>query len=213
MTFRYANCSPASPSESPAISSTFTLIASAPTDIWRKPPDLDVFTAPIVYQSLPVSSFLRARVTVSGAWKTLYDQGGLLIVLPPKKSSPSPQQKRWVKTGIEFYHGRPFMSVVAADEWADWSLVPLSEVNALQERVTVEIERDREADGTLGSVLRVLMVEENGTQTPVREVTWAFHGVEEEEEMWIGVFAAKPTKSELEELLVKFEGFEIARLE
>jgi hypothetical protein len=31
--------------------------------------------------------------------------------------------------------------------------------------------------------------------------------------MWIGVFAAKPTKSELEELLVKFEGFEIARLE
>jgi hypothetical protein len=63
------------------------------------------------------------------------------------------------------------MSVVAADEWADWSLVPLSEVNALQERVTVEIERDREADGTLESVLRVLMVEENGTQTPVREVT------------------------------------------
>jgi uncharacterized protein len=213
MAFQYANYSSAAPSASPTPSGSFTLSASAPTDIWRKPPNLDVFTAPIIYQSLPISSFLSARVTVSAEWKTLYDQGGLVVVLPRKKSSATPEQKRWVKTGIEFYHGRPFMSVVAADEWADWSLVPLSGANALQGRVTVEIERDREEDGKLGSVLRVLMVEDGGERTPVREITWAFHDVEEEEQMWVGVFAAKPTKSELKELLVRFDGFEIERAE
>lgn len=135
-------------------------------------------------------------------------------MLPPKKkSSATQEQKRWVKTGIEFYNGRPFMSVVAADEWADWSLVPLSGANALQGQVTVEIEREREADGKFGSVLRVLMVEDGGESTPVREITWAFHGVDEEEEMWVGVFAAKPTKSKVKELLVRFEGFEIERME
>jgi regulation of enolase protein 1 (concanavalin A-like superfamily) len=211
MAFHYANYSPVPHTASSAPSSTFTLTASAPTDIWRKPPDLDVFTAPIAYQSLPISAFLSARVTVSAEWKTLYDQGGLVIVLPPKKSAVSPEQKRWVKAGIEFYQGRPFMSVVAADEWADWSLVPLSEDNARDGQVTVEIERDREEDGNLGSVLRLLVVEESGKKTPIREVTWAFHGVEEEEEMWVGLFAAKPTTSEVKELVVSFEGFEIGR--
>jgi regulation of enolase protein 1 (concanavalin A-like superfamily) len=134
-------------------------------------------------------------------------------VLPPKKSSANPEQKRWVKTGIEFYHGRPFMSVVAADEWADWSLVPLSGAIAHKGKVTVEIERDMEEDGKLGSMLRVLMAEENGNKTPVREVTWAFHNIDEEEEIWISMFAAKPTKCELKELLVRFEGFEIERTE
>jgi hypothetical protein len=88
-------------------------------------------------------------------------------------------------------------------------LVLLAGAGVQQGQVTVETEREMEEDGKLGSALRVIMVEDNGQRTPVREVMSAFHGVRDEEEMWVGVFAAKPTKSELTELLVGFEGVEI----
>jgi regulation of enolase protein 1 (concanavalin A-like superfamily) len=94
-----------------------TLSAEAPTDIWRKPPDIDVFNAPVMYKSVKISQFKSVRVSALARWKTLYDQGGLVLVLPPKSNGT---QKRWVKAGIEFFHNKPTMSVVAADEWADW---------------------------------------------------------------------------------------------
>lgn len=182
-----------------------SLRATAPTDIWRKPPNLDVFNAPIISKSIPISSFKSVRVSASGEWKTLYDQGGLVIVLPAKKSGT---QKRWVKTGIEFYHEKPRMSVVAADEWADWSLLPLSSEDERDGKMTVEMEREKE-DGAFNSVLRISLVDEKGVKMPIREVTWAFHDLNEDDEMVVGVYAAKPTKDDAEELLVNFEGFEI----
>jgi regulation of enolase protein 1 (concanavalin A-like superfamily) len=182
-----------------------TLSATAPTDIWRKPPYLDVFTAPVISKSLPISSFKRVQVSVTGEWSTLYDQGGLIFVLPAKKSGT---QKRWIKTGIEFYHNKPCMSVVAADEWADWSLSLLSPEKERAGKMMVEMERERE-DGIWGSVLRISLVNEKGDKMPIREVTWAFHDLDEDDEILVGVYAAKPTKDERNELLVNFEGFEI----
>jgi regulation of enolase protein 1 (concanavalin A-like superfamily) len=182
-----------------------SLRATAPTDIWRKPPNLDVFNAPIVSKSIPISSFKSVRVSASGEWSTLYDQGGLVLVLPAKKSGT---QKRWVKTGIEFYNNKPRMSVVAADEWADWSLLPLSAEDERAGKMTVVMERELEG-GVWNSVLRVSLVDEKGNKMPIREVTWAFHDLDETDEMVVGVYAAKPTKDDREELLVSFEGFEI----
>jgi uncharacterized protein len=185
----------------------FKLLAVPPTDIWRKPPNIDNFTAPIIYHSIPISSFKSAHVTATGDWKTLYDQGGLHLVLPPKKGS---SQKRWVKSGIEFYQGKPMMSVVAADEWADWSLLPLSTKG--EERsgsVSVEFEREQEEDGSWGSVLRVLQVGRFGVKTPIREVTWAFWDVDESQDLEIGMYAAKPIKDERESLAVEFEDFAV----
>jgi uncharacterized protein len=114
-----------------------------------------------------------------------------------------------VKCGIEFYNSVPRMSVVAADEWADWSLLPLSGADEAAGRMTVEVERERKTDGKWGTVLRIYLVDTERGKMPIREVTWAFHGVDEEEEMWVGVFAAKPTKDERDGLVVTFEGFEI----
>ena len=185
----------------------FTIHTPAPTDIWRKPPSRDVFDAPVTYKSLPISTFKRARVTATGDWKTLYDQGGLVLVLPPKKSS---SQKRWVKCGIEFYDGVPRMSVVAADKWADWSLLPLSGPDEAAGRMTVEVERQQEKDGRWGSVLKIYLVEgERGSRMPIREITWVFHDLDETEDMWVGVFAAKPTRDERDELVVTIEKFEV----
>lgn len=129
-----------------------------------------------------------------------------MLLLPPKKGST---QKRWVKTGIEFYQEKPCMSVVGADEWADWSLLPLSAADETAGKMTVEMERDVEKDGSYGSVLRILLVGAGGVKFPIREITWAFHDCDESEEMWVGVFAAKPTKDENKELVVTFEGFEV----
>ena len=205
MAFKSANISSETPPER-SIEGKFTIRASAPTDIWHKPPDLDVFDAPILYKPLPISTFKSARVSATGDWKTLYDQGGMVLVLPPSKSGG---QRRWIKAGIEFYGNKPRMSVVAADQWADWSLLPLSEADEKDGKMTVEMEREQEKDGSWGSVLRILLVGENGEKMPIREVTWAFHDVDESEEMWVGMMAAKPTKDEREELIVTLEGFAI----
>jgi len=101
------------------------------------------------------------------------------------------------------------MSVVVADEWADWSLLPLERDDEKEGGMTVVMEREREKGGEWSSVLRILMVGPDGEKTPIREVTWAFHGIGKEEEVCVGMYAAKPTRDERENLLVDFEGFEL----
>lgn len=101
------------------------------------------------------------------------------------------------------------MSTVAADLYADWSLLPLRAEDEEKGTMTVEVEREEEKDGSYGSVLRILLVGRDGKSVPIREVTWAFHDLDESEEMWVGMLVAKPTESESKELEVKLEGFEI----
>lgn len=101
------------------------------------------------------------------------------------------------------------MSTVAADLYADWSLLPLSKEDEEKGTMTVEVEREREEDGSWGGVLRILLVGKDGVGVPIREVTWAFHDLDESEEMWVGMLVAKPTAGEVGELEVKLEGFEI----
>ena len=90
--------------------------------------------------------------------------------------------------------------MVAKDNWADWSLVELG-----SETATVEFAREAGTES-----LWVYLVEDGGRRRrPVREVTWAFEGVGEEEECWVGVYAAKPTPEEAdpsEGLEVRFSG-------
>jgi len=175
------------------------LKASAPTDIWRKPPNLEVNNAPTILHGIHSSKFHKASVRISAPWTRLYDQGGILLQLPSKTESG--EKQRWVKTGIEFYNERANLSTVAACEWADWSLLPLS-----SNSVTIEVQREPvdKAAGK-GSSLWVYMLD-GETRTAVREVTWAF---EFEGEMQVGLYAARPTKAEDDhgDILVQFERF------
>jgi regulation of enolase protein 1 (concanavalin A-like superfamily) len=208
LSFHYLNFPPNAPHPVPDANGTFTLHAPAPTDIWRKPPSHDVLNAPIIYKSLPISKFKRARITAIGEWKTLYDQGGLVLVFPSAKNSSG--KPHWIKTGIEFYNERPCMSVVAASEWADWSLLPLNSADEKAGKMTVEVEREQEKGGEWGSVLKIYLLDgEGSSKMPIREITWVFHGLDEREEMWVGVFAAKPTSDERGELVVRLEEFDI----
>ena len=196
LAFKFANSIDTPPSPS---ATTFQLTTHPSTDIWRKPgpPEIQTFNAPILYKSVSLSSFQRVRVTVTGLWSTLYDQGGLALVLPESSDGT----RKWIKSGIEFYKGEAYVSTVAADRWADWSLVSLNG----KKEVTMEFERNKE-EGTLW-----IYVVDGEKKVPIREVTWIL-SEGDKKECWIGVYVAKPTTSAEgtpQELIVNFKGWEL----
>lgn len=171
--------------EGPVVSDTtqFDLQAPPKTDVWRTPPAHDRFDAPVLYASVRAASFRKARVTVTADWTELYDQGGLILVLP--QHSP----KKWVKAGIEMVDGKMHASVVSADRWADWSLQPQSD-----KAITLEFERKVQAD-QLQSALWVYVVH-GSERRPIRKVTWVFEEDQDaasgQQDIWIGAYAARP---------------------
>lgn len=194
---------------------SFTLRTPPGCDAWRKPPSTNDFNAPILLRTVPLSSLRSARVTVTADWKTKFDQGGLLLVLPPHKESQDYKdrgQRRWVKTGIEFFEGTANVSTVASDRWSDWSLAPLPEDST--GKITIELSREV-ADGVKTSTLWVHFIDPvSGNKRPLREVAWVFEeeNFERDGECEIGVYAAKPVRDEDDgekELDVHFEDLRI----
>ena len=65
-----------------------------------------------------VSGDFTAEATVSGDYRELYDQAGLMLRLG---------DEHWIKAGVEFVGGRRTLSVVVTRERSDWSTVPAFE--------------------------------------------------------------------------------------
>ncbi|KFY35915.1 hypothetical protein V494_05499 [Pseudogymnoascus sp. VKM F-4513 (FW-928)] len=195
--FKSAYFDGATPSPS---SNSFTISPDYPTDIWSKPgpPEVTTFNAPIIYKTIPLSKFQRARVTVTADWGTLYDQGGLVFILP---SAVEGQAGKWIKTGVEFYSGEVYVSTVAKDNWADWSLVQAGIKGGKE--VTLEMERDTK-EGTLW-----IYVLDGEKRIPLREVTWVLS--EKEQEVWVGVYSATPTteRNGRGKLVVEFKNWKL----
>ena len=142
--------------------------------------------------------------------------GRLYMIKPDLSLSFRPvraaSKGRWVKAGVEFYEGKLNISIIAADLWADWNLLPLSETAIKQNEVSIEFEREQKEDGSYGMVLKAYVNRYNGGEkTMIREVTWVFHEQDEEDEMWIGVYAARPIQDEREALVVTMKNIEIER--
>jgi len=179
----------------------FNLSSPSGTDIWRKPPSHNVFTAPTHPAPIPqydLKVFQRARLTFAlppGNELRQYDQAGLLLHFT-KPGLPEGKDK-WLKTGIEWYYGKPYISTVGCDAWADWSILPLSDFAGNSSKPTVTIEAKREKD-QLGKSLWVYQIIRDGEgkeieRRPLREVNWVFA----EEEGWsvgIGGYVCRPTK-------------------
>lgn len=186
----------------------FTLSAPVDTDIWRKPPSHNVLTAPTHPNPLPkypLKLFQRAKLTFTlppGNQLRQYDQAGILLHLT--KPGLKPREDKWLKSGIEWYYGKPYVSTVGADRWADWSITPLTPFAGNESRPTVTIEAKREKD-VLGKSLWVYQIieDEQGKEIerrPLREVNWVFAD-EEDWEIGVGGMVARPTKEGGEELL------------
>lgn len=172
---------------SPAtISSYFKVFTPPNTDIWRPSPTEDRFNAPFIYTSIKSSEFKKVSATVSCDWKTLFDQGGLLLVWPAAQQN----QSKWVKFGIEYFTGKPLVGVVGCDRFSDWSVCPLPIATATH--ATFEAVRE-------GTTLWIYLVF-NEERRPLREIKWAFlEEREAEAEMWVAAYAAKPTVEEGDE--------------
>ncbi|KAL6895810.1 hypothetical protein HDV57DRAFT_480491 [Trichoderma longibrachiatum] len=190
------------------ISRTVTIQVPPDTDIWRPSLSKHNFTAPYLYTVLPASRFQSVRVTVTAPWKTLYDQGGLVVTFPDERNA---NRTRFIKAGIEFNDGAPALGVVATDILSDWSLSPITaqqkeEKNA---KATILVERD----GTDAWVY--VLEDEGGTRRALRQVTWAFNEDDAQglaREVEVGIYGAKPTEEageghERDGIAVTFSGF------
>ncbi|KAE8147206.1 hypothetical protein BDV25DRAFT_160825 [Aspergillus avenaceus] len=185
-TFAFANSSEKVPGNG-ALPAEFTIKASAGTDIWSKPPSTEQFNAPILYKSIPLKSFKRARVAFNALWKAKYDQGGLILVL-----NGAGGVRKWVKTGIELTNNKPHLSTVTKDRFADWSLQPVPSGGGA---ATLEIVK--EPDNSLW-----IYLVEGVQKNPLREITWFFEE-QDVQDLWVGLYAAKPSK-EGQDLVVNF---------
>ncbi|KAK6539327.1 hypothetical protein TWF694_009560 [Orbilia ellipsospora] len=187
----------------------FEINARASTDIWRKPPSTNAFNAPTTcLGSKPLKNFKRARLTFSLPPRSelnKYDQGGLLFHV--KRSEQPKEESQWIKTGIEFYLGEPWVGTVCCDKWADWSVTPLGDEG---ECPTATIEAERSND-ELGKSLWIYLVR-GEKRIPLREVNFIFADEEGDQvngPVWLDVsaYAARPLEKEgkeKEELMVKF---------
>lgn len=195
----------------------FELTAGPNTDLWRKPPNGDTSTAPIVFTSLR-HPFVVAEVTVSADWEMEFDQGGLVIFAGPapqsqslcvasdvpsaatgwRSTTPTPPCK-WVKAGMEFSSGTVNASSVSATaDGADWCLSPLVSVGgpAIQS-LRIKLERVGYAlwiwyQAPCAAPLADTPGAVGSTWKKLREVTWFFFGVEDKF-VHVGVYASRPT--------------------
>jgi regulation of enolase protein 1 (concanavalin A-like superfamily) len=199
---------------------SFTLSSPPKTDIYAAPAHGYVWSAPIIHHTLPASKFKRARVTITLNWTTTYDQGGLILAFPsPSNLLPNKENARtkashplWVKAGIEMNNGKAFISSVAREQWADWTLSPPSSSSLSNEgktvKATIEFEKHENA-------LCVFVYDgEGGEKIMTREVQWVFLNEEREGgrlgEMWVGIYVCRPdAKDEMggRALEVGFEEF------
>jgi len=184
-------------------SKAFQIPTPPKTDIWRTVNQGNMeFNAPGIGARIPVSTFKSLSATVSGPWKTQFDQGGILIAFP-KTPGADLHDSQWIKAGIEFFNGEPKLGVVGTDRFSDWSLCPMFEEGGKASFVA-----EKEA-----STIWIYAVVK-GKRQPLREIKWAdLEGRAEGAEMWVGVYGAKPTPEkegdEKAGIDVTFEGLEI----
>ncbi|KAH7169463.1 hypothetical protein DER46DRAFT_645838 [Fusarium sp. MPI-SDFR-AT-0072] len=167
---------------------SFTLSATPGNDIWRKPPNWDLFNA--ASRNLQIGrldAFKSASICFDAKWEFEYDQTGLILQL---ESISGTQNPRWIKAGFEFFGNQPQISTVACDRFADWSVIPLSFVTDTK---TIRILVERVED-IIGVSLWVYFVQEDGEKFPLREICWVYDedGTGKDWNLRVGAYASRP---------------------
>ncbi|KAL6910162.1 hypothetical protein GGI43DRAFT_389470 [Trichoderma evansii] len=188
-----------------ATGSSFTFSAPADTDVWKKPPSHDVFTAP--YKSLAKNHFPQfksASLTFSTTYTHQFDQAGIILVFT-KPFLP----RKWIKAGVELFDGQSRLSTVCCDNWADWSVANASspeDIKAGRKAVTILVERLDAHDGSCLWIYRV----DGEEKIPMREICWPYgDNGGSGWELEIGALVARPTKDTKDDLEAKFQDFQV----
>ena len=77
------------------------------TDYWRTP--ARIAANGHFYHtkaSVPVESGFHLQCSLSGEWKTTYDQGGIMIWA---------SEEKWIKAGVEYVDGTRYLSYLVID--------------------------------------------------------------------------------------------------
>jgi regulation of enolase protein 1 (concanavalin A-like superfamily) len=195
------------PSESLQITHYFTLSADPNTHLSRTSQNEDILTAPMAFTSLS-SRLVVAEVNISGDWAKEGDQGGLIIF--------DTSSRRWVKAGIEFSSNDiNALTVSATSDGADWCSFPV-EIPHLPpsfKSMGVKLERVDDSLCIWYQPPHLPMVEPTPRQVrstweKLREISRFFNGVEDKS-IRVGVYASRPTRSGIDELVVEFQDFKI----
>ncbi len=164
--------------------SSLSMHVTPQTDFWRKTHyGFTVDDGPFYYAQM--GGEFEAAVKISGAYKTRFDQMGLMI---------RKDEKTWIKTGVEFVDETINLSVVVTHENSDWSVVELQHkpkavwIKAIRRLDAIEIRYS--LDGETFTMLRLAYFPDN---TPVM----------------VGLMAASPDGDGFEAL---FEDFAITHL-
>jgi hypothetical protein len=92
------------------------ITTDAETDFWRKTHYGFIRDNGHFYYETVTGDF-TAEVKFSGAYATLYDQGGLMV---------RADESAWVKCGVEFVEDVQYISAVVTRDYSDWSVLPLN---------------------------------------------------------------------------------------
>ncbi|KAK8912812.1 hypothetical protein H634G_09332 [Metarhizium anisopliae BRIP 53293] len=182
-----------------------TFAADANTDIWKKPPAHDVFTAPYrVHSKGPTLGFKSACITFLATYTHQFDQAGILFKFT------NGADRKWIKSGIELFNDAPRLSTVCTDNYSDWSVsdAPCGhEVRNASRPVTISVERSD--DGT-GTTLWVYHLDRDGGKTPLREITWPFGTAAGDGwEVEVAAAVARPSKDTADKLEATFTEFTV----
>lgn len=98
------------------------------TDFWQRTfYGFERDTGHFFYKSLSGDQPFNLTVNVRGEYRSLYDQGGLMIRI---------DNKNWIKCGVEYVEGQQYASaVVTVDGWSDWNVVSINAPDVLRLRV------------------------------------------------------------------------------
>ena len=157
------------------------MTAGPSTDFWRKTHYGFIRDSGHVYFQTVAGDF-TAEVKVSGGYKDLYDQAGLMLRI---------DESNWIKCGIEYVHDVQHVSAVVTRDFSDWSVVALAQNPA---SIWLRVVRKAEAveiffslDGAQYTLLRMAYL------LPV-------------EQMQVGLMCAAPDGTGFP---VRFDGFKV----
>lgn len=137
------------PATSAVSQHSLTMTTEQKTDFWRE--THYGFTRDTGhFLGVATADGFTATIRIQGEFRSLYDQAGLMVRI---------DEKRWVKTGVEFTDGQAFLSTVVTDGKSDWSVSqPFKELEDFYIRVTLSngamrIQASR--DGSFWPLLRL----------------------------------------------------------
>lgn len=100
------------PATSAVSEHSLTMTTEQKTDFWRE--THYGFTRDTGhFLGVATADGFTATIRIQGEFRSLYDQAGLMVRI---------DEKRWVKTGVEFTDGQAFLSTVVTDGKSDWSV-------------------------------------------------------------------------------------------